>query len=176
VLAGELEGQDVARLIVLAGLPGTGKSTIAREVARRTGAIWLRIDSLSEAIRASGVVPGDLKDVGYRAAYAAAEDNLRLGSDVIGDCVNDWKVTRDAWQAAGRRAGADVLWAEIVCSDPSEHRRRIETRVGDVPGLALPDWAAVIGRDYHPWDRDHLTIETAGLSISQSAELLLAAI
>lgn len=95
---------------------------------------------------------------------------------MIGDCVNDWKVTRDAWQAAGRRAGADVLWAEIVCSDPSEHRRRIETRVGDVPGLALPDWAAVIGRDYHPWDRDHLTIDTAGLSVSQAVELLLAAI
>jgi predicted kinase len=169
-------GKDVARLIVLAGLPGSGKSTIAREVARRTGAMWLRIDSIDEAIRASGVVPGDLKDAGYRAAYAAAEDNLRLGRDVIGDCVNDWKVTRDAWRETGLRAGAEVLWVEIVCTDLVEHRRRVETRTNETPGLVLPDWEEVIGRDYHPWDRDHLTIDTAGRGVAESVELVLAAL
>jgi hypothetical protein len=36
----------------------------------------------------------------------------------------------------------------------------------------LPDWEAVIGRDYHPWDRDHIVIDTAGRSIERSlAEL-----
>src|SRR5262249_8145820 len=37
----------MARLIALAGLPGVGKSSIARHLARRFGAIWLRIDSTS---------------------------------------------------------------------------------------------------------------------------------
>lgn len=166
----------MARLILFAGLPGAGKSTIAREVARRTGAVWLRADSIEAAIQASGVVPGDLKDVGYRAAQAAAEDNLRLGRDVIGDCVNPWKVTRDAWQAAGERAGAEVVWIEIVCSGAAEHRRRVEGRVSDVPGLALPDWQAVTGRDYHPWDRDHATVDTAGRSIAEAVEQVLAAL
>ena len=78
----------MARLIVFAGLPGSGKSTIARELALRIGAIWLRADSIEQAIKDSGVVPGDLQDAGYRAAQAAAEDNLRLGWDVVADCVN----------------------------------------------------------------------------------------
>jgi len=164
----------VARLVVLAGLPATGKSTLAREIARRTGAVWLRIDSIAEQIRAAGVVPGDdLKDAPYRAAYAVAEDNLRLGRDVIADCVNDWTVTRDAWQALGARAGAEVAWLEIVCSDPDEHRRRVESRASDVPGLALPDWPAVIGREYHPWDRDRLTLDTARLSIAEAVDLAM---
>ena len=163
----------MALLIVFAGLPGSGKSTIARELALRTGATWLRVDSISEAILDSGVVVGDLRDAPYRVAYAVAHDNLRLGRDVIGDCVNDWKITRDAWQAVGLRAGVEVIWVEIVCSDPAEHRRRVETRVGQVPGLELPDWQAVIDREYHDWDRERLTVDTAGRNASESVEIVL---
>ena len=166
----------MARLIVFAGLPGTGKSTLAREVARRTGALWLRVDSIEAAIRASGVVPGALRDAGYRVAYAMAGDNLRLGRVVIADCVNDWKLVRDAWQAAGERASAEVRWIEIVCSDLVEHRRRVETRVSEVPGLVLPDWHAVIGREYHAWDREHVVIDTAGRRIEDCVAAVMTAL
>jgi predicted kinase len=43
-------------LIILAGLPGTGKTTIARLLARRLGAVHVRIDSIEQAIRDSGGV------------------------------------------------------------------------------------------------------------------------
>ena len=132
-------------LIVLGGLPGSGKSSIARELARETGAMWLRIDSIEQAIRESAVLPRSIDDAGYRVAYGIAEDNLRLGSNVIGDSVNGWSVTRNAWRDTGVRAGAQLIEVEIICSDSKEHRRRIETRVSEVPGLILPDWQAVIG-------------------------------
>lgn len=166
----------MATLIVLSGLPASGKSFIARALADRTGAIWLRIDSIEQAIRDSGVVPGSLDDAGYRAAYAVAEDNLRLGRDVIGDSVNPWMLTRDAWRAAGLRAGARVVEVETVCSDREEHRWRVESRASEVPGLVLPDWEAVIGRDYHAWDRDHVTVDTAKRNVVACVELILAAI
>ena len=135
--------------IVLAGLPGTGKSTIARALAAGLGAVWLHVDSLEQAIRASGVVNGDLKDAGYRAAYAVAADNLRLGRTVIGDSVNPWMLTRNAWRDVGVRAGVPVVEIETICSDVQEHRRRIETRSNEVPDHVLPTWQDVIGRDYH---------------------------
>jgi len=140
----------------------------------RTGAIWLRADSIEQAIKDSGVVPGDMRDAGYRAAQAVAADNLRLGQDVVADCVNDWKIARDGWQAVGLRAGVEVVWVEIVCSDPVEHRRRVETRISEVPGLELPDWQAVIDREYHDWDRERLTVDTAGRSATESVEIVLA--
>ena len=163
-------------LIVFAGLPGSGKSSVARELAKEIGAVWLRIDSIEQAIKESGVVPGAIDDAGYRAAYAVARDNLRLGRDVIGDSVNPWMLTRNAWREAGLQAGARVVEVETVCTDAKEHRRRVETRVSRVPGLTLPDWQAVIERDYHPWDRDHLTIDTAGRSIDACVKLVLAAL
>lgn len=166
----------MARLIILAGLPASGKSTIARELARRTGAQWLRVDSMDQAIWASGTAPDDLRDWTYRAAQAVAADNLALGRDVIADCVNDWREAREGWSACGRRAGAELVWLEIVCSDPDEHRRRVETRVSDVAGLRLPDWNAVVGRDYQPWDRERVTIDTAGQSLERCVEAALAAL
>ncbi|WP_035722507.1 ATP-binding protein [Bradyrhizobium sp. ARR65] len=166
----------MTKLIVFAGLPGSGKSSIARELAKEISAVWLRIDTIEQAIRDSGVVPGSLDDAGYRAAYAVAQDNLHLGRDVVADSVNPWMLTRNAWRDAGLRAGAQVVEVEIVCTDVEEHRRRIETRASEVAGLVLPDWQAVIERDYHQWDRCHLTIDTAGRSVAACVELVRAAL
>jgi predicted kinase len=151
----------MARLIALAGLPGVGKSSIAQHLARRCGTIWLRIDSMDQAIWASGTAPKDLLDWSYRAAQAVAADNLALGWDIIADCVNDCQEARDGWEAIGQRTGAEVKWLEVVCSDPVEHRQRIETRSSDIRGLALPDWHAVVLRAYDDWNRDHLVVDTA---------------
>lgn len=160
----------MARLITLAGLPGVGKSSIARILARRTGAIWLRIDSMDQAIWASGTAPVDLLDWTYRAAQAVATDNLVLGLDVIADCVNDCEEAREGWETAARKAGAEVVWIEVVCGDADEHRRRIETRSTDIAGQSLPSWNAVTGRAYAPWERDHFTVDTARRSLEACVE------
>jgi predicted kinase len=166
----------MSRMIIIAGLPAAGKSTLAREIARRIGAVWLRIDSMDQAIWASGTAPKDLQDWSYRAAQAAAEDNLRLGLDVVADAVNDWQVVRDAWRDVAARAGAEIAEVEVICSDAAEHRRRVETRVSDIPGLVLPTWSEVAGRNYAPWDRDHIVIDTAGRSVEASVNEALAAL
>jgi predicted kinase len=162
-------------LIVLGGLPGVGKTTIARELARRIGAAHVRIDSIEYAIRQSGVVQGDLYDAGYRAAYAVAEDNLRLGLPVVADSVNPLPITRRAWREVAVRAGVGVVEIEVVCSDTAEHRRRVETRGTDFPGWLLT-WQEVIDRDYHPWDSRRAVLDTAQTSVEAAVERAIAAI
>lgn len=154
-------------LIVFGGLPGTGKTEIARELASRLGAVYLRIDSIEQAIRDFGGLARPLDDAGYRVAYALAADNLRIGRTVVADSVNPLSVTRDAWIDVARRACAPAVEVEVRCSDEAEHRRRVETRVTDIPGLALPDWEHVLSREYHPWTRDHIVIDTAGRSVDE---------
>ena len=157
-------------LIVLGGLPGVGKTTIARKLARAIGAVHVRVDSIEQALRGAGTpVEGE----GYRVAYAIAEDNLRVGHRVIADCVNPWPLTREAWRAVAERNGVSAMDVEIVCSDAAEHRRRVESRASDIPGHRLPEWQEVIERDYRPWNRPRLVIDTARQSVDESVRRIV---
>ncbi|MEV3960571.1 AAA family ATPase [Nocardia sp. NPDC050193] len=64
-----------ARLVVFAGLPGCGKTTLARAVADELGATFLRIDTFEAAI-VSTLAPFENNPVGYVAASWVAEDQL----------------------------------------------------------------------------------------------------
>lgn len=152
-------------LVIFGGLPGTGKTSIARELARRSGAVHLRIDSIEQAIRTSGVIAGPMNDAGYRVGYAVAEDNVRLGRVVLADSVNPLSITREAWRDVALRTGVKAVEIEVVCSGHAEHRRRVEARRADIPGFRLPTWEDVSAREYHPWNRPHVVIDTSGRSL-----------
>ena len=160
-------------LISFGGRSGTGKTTIAREVARELAAVYLRIDSIEQAMRAAGWrVEGE----GYSVARAVAEDNLRVGRIVIADCVNPWPLTRAEWRAVAERTGVPMLEVEIVCSDPHEHRRRVETRTADIAGHSLPTWQEVVDRNYVEWDGEPLVIDTARLTIEQAVRAIVTSV
>ena len=67
---------------------------------------------------------------------------------------------------------SEILEIEVVCSDIMEHRRRVETRSVDVPGLVLPSWQDVIERDYEPWNRSRIVLDTAGYTIEDTLKQL----
>jgi predicted kinase len=159
-------------LIAFAGLPGTGKTTLARAIAAERRATYLRVDTIEQRLRDSGVLAGDVGPAGYMVATALATANLRLGQDVVADSVNPITITREAWRNAAREARAAIVEVEVVCSDAAEHRRRVETRTVDVPGLVPPRWEAVVAREYAGWDRPRVVIDTAGRSVAEAlAEL-----
>ena len=160
-------------LFVFGGLPGVGKSTVSRLLARRLKAVYLRIDTIEQALRGCGTLPHGVVTEGYAVAYRVAEDNLRAGGIVIADSVNPLPVTRDAWVAVAHRAGKPLLEVEVICSNPEEHRRRVETRTTEVAGLTLPTWDAVQGRDYQPWNRPHIVLDTATQSAEACVDVLL---
>jgi predicted kinase len=62
-------------------------------LANYLGGAYLRIDSIEQAVRDSGVVNKALDDLGYRISYSVAQDNLRLGRTVIADSVNPIQIT-----------------------------------------------------------------------------------
>ena len=155
-------------LIVFGGLPGVGKTTLAKAVAKQYAAVYLRIDTIEMAMRSS-IMPGsDIGPAGYVIAYRVAEENLRLGQPVVADSVNPLQVTRDSWAAVARNARVDLVEVEVVCSDAAEHRKRVESRSEGRDRFPLT-WAGV----YEKWTTPSLVIDTAGKGVSEAQQELI---
>lgn len=169
-------------LVVLGGLPATGKSTVGKLAATRLGAAYVRIDTIEQAIKESETnADGGLNHavewgLGYEVAYAVVRDLLKQGTDVVADSVNPMKITRDAWQALAKSTGARLVEVEVICSDTTEHQRRVTSRTVDIPNLFLPTWQQIVDREYEPWDRSHVVLDTAGRPVNDTVDQLCAAI
>jgi len=160
-------------LIVFAGLPGSGKTTIARRLAQQTGATYLRVDSLEQAMVRTGLPEREIGGIGYAVAQAIAADNLRLGLSVIADSVNPWQRTRRDWREVARQTHSSLAEIELICSDEALHRHRLETRPVDIPGHVPPTWQEVATREYHRWEEPHLIVDTAIYGVNEAVEKIL---
>ena len=85
------------------------------------------------------------------------------------ECVNPTAVTREAWVGTASAASAALLEVEVTCSDQHEHQRRLATRGTDVDGLVKPTWRAVAAREYEPWSRPRLLVDTAVTTPDEAA-------
>lgn len=160
-------------LIILSGLPGSGKTTLAKTLATHLKAIHLRIDTIEQTIKDNHPEITDIKGTGYHIAYAIAKDNLTLGQTVIADSVNPIEITRTAWRNIATETNTPYIEVEITCSDKTEHQHRVESRTSDIKNLTPPTWQDVLDRDYEPWKTPNITIDTAKKTIEAATQELI---
>ncbi|NQY36612.1 MAG: AAA family ATPase [Alteromonadaceae bacterium] len=153
-------------LYIFGGLPGTGKSELSKYLAKRIGAVYLRIDTIEQTMKNSGIE--NIVDEGYQVAFSLAIDNLKLGMSVVADSTNPVEISRKAWREIAISAGVAYYEIEVTCSDSVEHKQRVETRVSDISSLKLPSWNEVVEREYHVWTTERILIDTAGKKTTES--------
>ncbi|KZL12604.1 Chromatin associated protein KTI12 [Pseudovibrio axinellae] len=163
----------MAILFVFSGLPGVGKTTLARALAPRLQAVHLRVDSVEAALKTSVLAISPAEDAGYVAAAAVAMDNLRLGNNVIADAVNPIEITRNIWLEAALGAKVKAMHIEVVCPNEFEHQRRVESRHNDISAMCPPTWNDVKRRKFEPWKKHRLVVDTFQKPIQDNVEDIL---
>ncbi|MBO9554836.1 AAA family ATPase [Cellulomonas sp.] len=166
-------GADSPVLVVLGGLPGSGKTTVARGVARALRAVHVRVDTVEQAVLHSSLGVAAVAEAGYAAAMGVAADNLRLGLDVVADSVNPVAASQDGWRWVGAETGAGVVEILVVCTDPAVHRVRVEERTADIPGHVQPTWESVTTITLDAWPTA-AALDTAGATVEESVAAALA--
>jgi predicted kinase len=137
-------------LVVTAGLPAAGKSTIAEVVGNRLGLPVLSVDPIEAAILSAGI--GAEQPTGlaaYLVAETMAEGVLASGRGVVIDAVNAVEPARDQWVRLAARQGAQLRFLEVVCSDPEVHRERLAARQGR---HAMADAAFAVEQSLDEWE------------------------
>lgn len=141
-------------LVVLAGLPGTGKTTLSRLLAGRLQAVYLRTDAIVGPMLRSGLTEDAERAarVGYDIASDVATENLRNGVPVVVDGVNGSHERRALWRAASETTDARLVPLETTLHDVVEHRRRVDIRQAPGTGHIGPTWEEIRQMRFDAWD------------------------
>src|SRR5215471_8993570 len=94
-------------LIVMAGLPVAGKSTVAERLSAALSQPALSVDLIAAAMWGAGIPKESTGRAPYQVARAVAAEQLRLGLSVIVDAVNAGERTRALWRSLATEQGVD---------------------------------------------------------------------
>ena len=149
-------------LVVLSGLPGSGKTRVATVLGRELACAVVSVDTIERGLHDAGVDPA--QPVGL-AAYAVANRvvgvQLALGHTVVADAVNAHPEARQAWVDLAARHDRPLVVIEVRCSDEDLHRQRLETREHE---LREVPWERVqaLRAAWTPWPVSTTVLDTAG--------------
>jgi predicted kinase len=164
---------DIAKLppslIVLSGLPASGKSVLAESLSRALSVTIFSIDPIEAAMWRAGLAKTQTGIAAYEVAQALADEHLRLRHSVIVDAVNPVEAPRAAWRNLAAKHRVSLKIIECVCADEAMLRQRIEARGRNVGGMPEITWSRLLQRrdEYEPWTDPRLVLDTSRTSPAQ---------
>lgn len=162
------------KLVLVGGLPGTGKSTVARGLAEPLGALVLRSDEVrkglagvdplvpSAAALNEGLYQPSMTEATYAELLVRARRHLGLGRTVVLDATWQSPRWREAASDLARHTAADLF--ELRCVAPLElavERIRARTAAADDISDATEEVARALANSASPWGTA-TDIDTAG--------------
>jgi aminoglycoside phosphotransferase family enzyme/predicted kinase len=151
-LAALEEPQRRPCLVLIGGLPGTGKSTLAQGLSARAGFTWIRSDEVRKELvelPIDQLVPADSRadlyhpehtERTYRTCLHRAQELLFEGNRVLVDATFREERQRCAFLDAARAWGVPAIL--FLCrAEPPAVRQRLAARHGDASDA---DWAVYL--------------------------------
>ncbi len=151
-------------LVLLVGLPGTGKSRLARRLGTALEAQVVESDRVRKQLFAEPRYTGGEHAAVYGWCHTVLRSALVVGRSVIFDATNlDERVRRRVYDIA-EQCGARlaIVWATCPRSVVQERMLRRQER-RDVDDLSDADWLVYLDmrRRVEPIRRPHVVVNTA---------------
>ncbi len=164
----------IPTLIVMTGLQGSGKSSIAYSLSKKLKIPVLSVDPIHSAILKAGI--SDSFEVGladYLVVERLAEENLKNGISVIIDASNYVNQAHEIWENLAERVNVPLKVIECKV-DEEVHKPRVENRTREITGVKDASWEDVQKRkdEMAVWNIDKLTINTE-LDIEENVEKIV---
>lgn len=128
-------------LILFSGLPGCGKTTLARRLVEELRCAYFAKDRIQRVL--NDYVVGAQPIDGYHVLLDLADEHLQLGTTVVLDAVFPRQEFRNVAHDIAKRARTPFLPTLCFFSDERVWRQRMENRVQYVPGWEPVGWGEV---------------------------------
>ena len=166
--------QATVRIVLVGGLPGSGKTTVAGALADRLGATLLSTDRLrkeivglapeqsARAAYGTGIYTPEQRNLTYEVLLGRTEALLAAGESVVLDASWTSAAHRDGAAEVARRTTSDLV--ALRCQVPNELATERLANRGPGPSDADTDVARAMAAHADPWPQATSLATTAPLS------------
>ncbi|HMF87425.1 MAG TPA: DegV family protein, partial [Gemmatimonadaceae bacterium] len=152
-------------LVVLSGLPGSGKSHLAREIVARYPLAVLASDALRRALVKRPTYSQKESARLFATVHALLEDLLSRGVPALVDATNLKETHRQPLYEIAERTRAHLIVVEVQAADKIVRRRLNARRARQDPADISEATVAVyetMREDAEPIEGPHIVVDTSG--------------
>ncbi|GAB4264998.1 MAG: hypothetical protein Kow0080_04720 [Candidatus Promineifilaceae bacterium] len=161
-------------LLLMVGLPGTGKSSVVEGVQNYFSCVVISSDNIRLQMRNQPTYTAAEMMLVYEVCYSLIEARLRRGQRVIFDATNYLAARRQRVMEVARRCGAPVAVCYVQASQ-DVIRQRMLMRASNrrrKTDLSDADWAVYqwMVEAQEPVMVEHLIVDTTNASVEELGE------
>jgi hypothetical protein len=153
--------KEKTKLILVCGLPGTGKTTVAEAIAAKTKAYVLSTDVIRKEIIDKPEYSEKEKELVYNLIFGMAQQMLGSSKSVLVDGTFYRKDLRDNVREIADAMKSEFIVVEVVC-DESVIRKRLDRRCKTCC-TSDADFSVYqkLKKSFEPIKEKHFTIDTS---------------
>jgi predicted kinase len=134
-------------IILVFGLPGTGKTFFAEHLAEKIGAVHLNTDFVREKLQFKGHYDEKTKQQVYNELFKQAQMEFKKGSDVIVDGTFHVSRRREQLEKLAKEENKKVYYIEMKAEEKAARKRLKKSRKHSE---ADPDVYETIKNEFEP--------------------------
>lgn len=160
----------MALVVVVFGLPGSGKSTVAVRLARRLEAVWISSDAIRVERGLTGNYSKESIAAVYREMMLRAGRHLGEGTTVVLDGSFSNRRFRRQAQELAETAGVPLALIHMVANERTTLRRVGRRRRLTEAG---PDAYRLLQHNFDPIEGEHLRLDSSKMRVKGLLERAL---